>query len=254
MSGCVAPPKGNPSASGTQGSKTGSSTGGAQATTVPTTAPPVTGFINPATPFPTPTVERTASGYTVLPDYTVNATPFVAIYYDTIAFKQNRTAFSYNVTMPPLIIDMCLSPNLTARTIWYDSKYDDQNPVTKKVTAIGPSVWFEVTVRDPATGTVIAKDGFAKSYSVDTAKRVTLRNPGSYLIEFSGNDSGRDTGQRAKDRRTGGGSNSEPLLQPAPAAVTPLTSFSHPVKFFDLLMLVKVTSSGIYLPECFNTE
>lgn len=188
MSGCVAPPKGNPSASGTQGGKPGSSTGGAQATTVPTTAPPVTGFINPATPFPTPTVERTASGYTVLPDYTVNATPFVAIYYDTIAFKQNRTAFSYNVTMPPLIIDMCLSPNLTTRTIWYDSKYDNQEPVTKKVTAIGPSVWFEVTVRDPATGTVIAKDGFAKSYSVDTAKRVTLRNPGSYLIEFSGNE------------------------------------------------------------------
>jgi hypothetical protein len=90
--------------------------------------------------------------------------------------------------MPPLIIDMCISPNLTTRTIWYDPKYGDQDPVTKKVTAIGPSVWFEVTVRDPATGTIIARDGFAKSYSVDTAKRVTIRNPGPCLIEFAGNE------------------------------------------------------------------
>ncbi len=188
LSGCVAPPKGNPTPSGTQGGKPGSSPGGANPTTLPTTVPPVTGFITPATPFPTPTTERTESYYTVLPDYPANATPFVAIYYDTIAFKQNRTAFSYNLTMPPLVIDMCISPNLTTRTIWYDSKYDDKDPVTKKVTAIGPSVWFEVTVRDPATGTIIAKEGFAKSYSVDTAKRVTIRNPGSYLIEFSGNE------------------------------------------------------------------
>jgi hypothetical protein len=187
MSGCVAPPKGNPSTSN-PGGKTGGSTGGVKATTVPTTAPPVTGFITPATPFPTPTTERTASNYTVFPEYTVNTTPFVAIYYDNIPFKQNRTAFSYNLTMPPLVIDMCLSPNLTTRTIWYDPKYGDQDDVTKKVTAIGPSVWFEVTVRDPATGTVIARDGFAKSYSVDTAKRVTIRNPGSYLIEFAGNE------------------------------------------------------------------
>jgi hypothetical protein len=191
LSGCVAPPKGNPNPSGTssgsQGGKTGGSTG-ANPTTVPTTVPPVTGFITPATPFPTPTTERTASNYTVFPDYPANATPFAAIYYDTIAFKQNRTAFSYNLTMPPLIIDMCLSPNLTTRTIWFDSKYENQDPVTKKVTAIGPSVWFEVTVRDPATGTIIVKDGFAKSYSVDTAKRVTIRNPGSYLIEFAGNE------------------------------------------------------------------
>jgi hypothetical protein len=180
MSGCVAPPKGNPSASGSSGGTSGGSTGGATTTTVPTTAPPVTGFITPATPFPTPTVERTASNYTVFPAYPVNT--------NTIAFKQNRTAFAYNLTLPPLVIDMCLSPNLTTRTIWYDPKYDDQDEVTKTVTAIGPSVWFEVTVRDPATGRVIAKDGFAKSYSVDTAKRVTIRNPGSYLIEFAGNE------------------------------------------------------------------
>jgi hypothetical protein len=184
LSGCVAPPKGNPSA--TQGTSGGST--GTTATTVPTTAAPVTGFVTPATPFPVPTTGKQTSNFTVLPEYTVNSTPFVAIYYDTIPFKQNRTAFSYNLSMPPLIIDMCLSPNLTTRTIWYEPKYEDQDDVTKKVTSIGPSVWFEVTVRDPATGTVIMKDGFARTYSVDTAKRLTLRNPGPYLIEFAGNE------------------------------------------------------------------
>jgi hypothetical protein len=199
LSGCIAPPKGNPegttgTGSGTTGGTSsgtgGTNSGGTAAATAPTDTPgPVeTGYVTPVTPFPVATTPRPTSAYTVLPDDTPNATEYVAIYYNTIAFKQNSTAFSYDLTMPPLVIEICIKPNMTTRTIWYESKYEDQDDVTKKVTSISPAAWFEVTVRDPVSGAVIAKDGFARSYSVDTAKKVTIRSPGSYHIEFSGND------------------------------------------------------------------
>jgi hypothetical protein len=200
LSGCIAPPKGNPEGtSGTSGSTSGSTSGGTSggtksggsaAATTPTVTPDTieAGYLTPVTPFPVETTPRPTSGYTVLPDITPNMTEFVAIFYNTIAFRQNKTAYSYDLKNPPLVIEMCIKPNMTTRTIWYESKYKDQDDVTKKVTTISPGAWFEVTVRDPVTGNILAREGFARSYSVDTAKKLTLRSPGSYLIEFSGND------------------------------------------------------------------
>jgi hypothetical protein len=192
LSGCIAPPKGNPEkTSGTSSSTTGGTKSGGTTATTTTTGTPVpveTGYVTPVTPFPVITTPKPTSGYTVLPDITPNATEYVAIYYNTIPFKQNGTAFSYDLTMPPLVIEACIKPNMTTRTIWYESKYEDQGDVTEKVTTISPAAWFEMTVRDPVTGTIIAQDGFARSFSVDTAKKLTVRSPGSYLIEFSGND------------------------------------------------------------------
>ncbi len=191
LSGCIAPPSGNPDkTSGTQatGTKTGGTKTASQTTPTGTPDPGEAGYVTPVTPFPVETTPRPTSGYTVLPDITPNMTEYVAIFYNTIVFRQNKTAYSYDLKNPPLVIEMCIKPNMTTRTIWYESKYKDQGDVTKKVTTISPAAWFEVTVRDPVTGTILAQEGFARTYSVDTAKKLTLRSPGSYLIEFSGND------------------------------------------------------------------
>jgi hypothetical protein len=185
FSGCIAPPKGNP-AKTTPAS--GSSKGGTAATPIQTTVPAVTGFVTSATPFPVATTRNPPTNYTVLPERTVNAIPFTAIYYNNIPFKQNTTAISYNLTMPPLVIEMCFKPNMTTRTIWYESRTGDDKGVTEKVTTISPAAWFDVKVRDPVTGNVVAEDGYARTYSVDTAKKLTIRSAGSYLVEFSGND------------------------------------------------------------------
>jgi hypothetical protein len=125
---------------------------------------------------------------TRLPDENVTPTEYIGVYYGNIPFKNNKTAFTYDLVRPPLVIEMCFSPNMTSRTIWYESKYGDHDEKTQTVTSISPYAWFEVMVRDPVTGQVIAQEGFSRGYSVDTGKDLTIRSPGKYLIEFSGNE------------------------------------------------------------------
>jgi hypothetical protein len=203
LSGCIKPPdESSPSGGGDSGSwfgggsktkaPTASGTKGTgKATEAPTPTPNLTdrniSVLVPATPFPIDTTPPPTSSFTRLPtNYTVNETPYVAIFYDTIAFKQNRIAYSYQLERPPLIIEMCIKPNMTTRTIWYAT--DNGDGKTQKVTTVSPTAWFEVSVRDQATGTILAQEGYAKTYSVDTGKRLILRSAGTYLIEFSGNE------------------------------------------------------------------
>jgi hypothetical protein len=117
-------------------------------------------------------------------------TEYTAIYYNILPFKNNKTAVSYDLTMPSMIIQMCFRPNITTQTIWHEDRTGTKNEkgVTEKVSYIGPSVWFEVQVRDPVTGDILAEDGYSRSYSTDPAKSLTIRTQGTYLIEFSGND------------------------------------------------------------------
>jgi hypothetical protein len=202
FSGCIKPPENVGSSGGGDsgswfggGGKTtpgsGSGTKETSGTTATPTATPVveeTSVLVQVTPFPVEATPAATSSYTRLPNYTLNETPYVAIYYDTIAFKQNRIAYTYELKRPPLIIEMCIKPNMITRIIWYESSVGDREGKTQKVTTISPAAWFEVTVRDQATGTIVAQEGFAKDYSIDTGKKLTIRSDGTYLIEFSGNE------------------------------------------------------------------
>lgn len=205
IAGCVKPPENSSSGSsdgsswfspgtkGTPGTKSGGSDGtggssGGSATTTP--SPTASGFITPATPFPVETPPPTTSSYTRLPDVTPEVPEYVSIFYNTLTFRQNKTAYSYKLERPPMVIEMCIRPNMTTRTIWYsyENKEGSVKGKTQTVTSISPAAWFEVTVRDQASGTIVAQEGFARSYGVETAKKVTLRSAGTYLIEFGGND------------------------------------------------------------------
>ena len=73
------------------------------------------------TPFPVETPPPTTSSYTRLPDVTPEAVEYVAVFYETLAFKQNKTAYSYQLDRPPMVIEMCIKPNMTTRTIWYET-------------------------------------------------------------------------------------------------------------------------------------
>ena len=184
LSGCVEVPKGSPDAPGQAGTGAPGEKG---AGTSPTQVP-VTGFLTPATPFPIETTPVQTMAWTRLPNQTPEPVEYVALFYSTIAFRNNRTAFSYGLAKPPLVIDMCFSPNMTTRTIWYESNLGTRERRTETITTISPYAWFEVTVRDSTTGNIVAKEGYARHYSVDSAKSLVIRSPGNYLIEFSGNE------------------------------------------------------------------
>ena len=202
LSGCISPKDENTDTttgsgmvdtSGTIKGGTGTTTnqesnGGSGPTPTASPTPGEAGYLTPVTPFPVGTTPTSGMSGTRLEDKPANATEYMAIYYGNIQFKNNKTAYTYELYRPPLVIEMCFSPNMTSRTIWFESKYGDHDEKTETVTSISPNAWFEVTVRDPVTGQVIAKEGYAKAYSVDTGKSLTIRSPGEYLIEFSGNE------------------------------------------------------------------
>ena len=222
FAGCIKPPEESPSGSsgdsswfsggnkGTSGSGGGNDgtagsngTGGSSGAS-PTPSPTETSAMIPVTPYPVETPPPTTSSFTRLPDVTSEAAEYVAVFYETLAFKQNKTAYSYQLERPPMVIEMCIKPNMTTRTIWYET--DTGKGKTQTVTSISPAAWFEVTVRDQATGTIVAEEGFARSYSVETAKQLTLRYAGTYLIEFGGNDLSAEIQIRVPktDTQTGG--------------------------------------------------
>lgn len=187
LSGCVSPPTG--STDTTRQGGTGDNTGGGTGPgATPTQAPVVEGFLTPASPFRTVATPVETMPWTRLPNETAEAVKYVTLYHVTTAFRNNATAFSYPLTQPPLIIEFCFSPNMTTRTIWYESNVGTREEHTKTITTMSPSAWFEVTVRDHATGNIVAKEGFARQFSVDTAKSIVIRRGGNYLIEFKGNE------------------------------------------------------------------
>lgn len=182
--GCITPPKESKGKT-TQGS---GGTGTQEATTAPTQNVIDTRVVTQATPFPTPLPPGTPVSYSKMPEPTYEQTVYKAVYRNVIPFSNNATAYSVTVENPPLIIEICISPKMVTRNIWYESRFTTRDDVYVTQTVISPSAYLEVKVRDRASGNIIAQDGFARTYSVDRYRVLTIRSAGDYLVEFSGND------------------------------------------------------------------
>ncbi|MDH7510152.1 MAG: hypothetical protein QHH04_03810 [Methanolinea sp.] len=183
-SGCITPPR-ESKGSIPQGSEV---TGTQKATTEPTQNVIDTRVVTQATPFPTPSPVETPESYSKLPEPTFEPTVYKAVYRNVIPFSNNATAYSVIVDNPPLIIEICISPKMVTRNIWYESRFTTRDDVYVTQTVISPNAYLEVKVRDRASGNIIAQDGFARTYSIDTYRVLTIRSAGDYLVEISGND------------------------------------------------------------------
>ena len=107
----------------------------------------------------------------------------------TLIFVYNRTAYNYNLVNPPLLIEITLTvPNITRTRVERDPTSSDPNADrTVTLTYPDPLAFFEVTITDVATKHVIARNGYGGQYDVSYSKKVWVRYPGTYIIEFSGN-------------------------------------------------------------------
>jgi hypothetical protein len=104
----------------------------------------------------------------------------------TMAFSYNRTAYTYTVENPPLLIDYNLTvPNITKTRVETDPVSGGDRTVT--VTYPDPVAFFEVTVKDLGTNRIIVRNGYGGVYDVAYSKEVWVRYPGDYYIEFFGN-------------------------------------------------------------------
>lgn len=183
--GCITPPKETGPTSGNNGGQQGT----VAATPTPTQQIIDTRYLTQATPYPTGSGPTPRTTYGNLPNATdEQPTVYKVIYLDTLNFTYSVSAYSTTITDPPLIIEICLSPKMVTRNIWYESRYTTREDVYTTQTYISPASYFEIRVRDKATGDIVEKDGFGKTYSVETKKVMNIRSAGEYLIEFSGND------------------------------------------------------------------
>jgi hypothetical protein len=103
-----------------------------------------------------------------------------------LIFIFNESAYSYTLKNPPLLIDYTLTvPNITKTRVVTDPVSGGDRTVT--ITYPDPAAYFEARVRDVETNRVIVRDGYGGQYDVKYSKKLWVRYPGTYVIEFSGN-------------------------------------------------------------------
>lgn len=187
--GCVAPPA-------EQQDKPGSNlTAGQLSSTVTlvSTTPPI--YVTVETPYVTIAPSSgsnttNSNGYHTFPSQTQIPEDYVVVYsIRNQPFAYNKSAISFDLKNPPLIIDINLSVTKTTRTVEGDSRALSNQWTSYNVEDFDPKAYFEVTVREKATGKIVLQDGFgqSKQYGSENSRQLKIRTRGNYLVEFDGN-------------------------------------------------------------------
>jgi hypothetical protein len=146
----------------------------AEPTTVPETAPPT-----PEATTPPPVTTRAGTyavaatpirdpNYYKLPYYSTVYNPKgnlpPTIFHQSYRFNYQYEAVVANVVRAPLIIDFAVSPG-------------SSSPIRS---------FFLITVRDNTTERLLAQDGYFRTYSSNSPKRLYFSSPGTYHINMYG--------------------------------------------------------------------
>ena len=186
--GCVTPPK------GTTTSTTSGSYYATETTFSETPTPPA--YVSEVTPFTTSNPgAQTTTGYNPY----ATPTPIAAnlsciIYNNTQFFSYNITAVSFDLKNPPMYISYSVVPfNITVNKVVRSPQGGD-SWITLQYSDYAPYSWFEVTVRDNATGEVYLDNGFGPYKTPNPLSIYTnatlgpILNSGNLHIEMTGNN------------------------------------------------------------------
>jgi len=104
-------------------------------------------------------------------------------------FAFNKTAVSFDLKNPPMLIDFQLTNTNITRNISGDSRVLTNEWTFDNTVYYDPNAYFEVTVRQKATGNIVLQDGFgqSKQYGTENPRHLKVYSAGNYLIEFGGN-------------------------------------------------------------------
>ena len=180
-SGCISPPKEAPLNATITKTKT---TAGVPTTIVTTVPTPV--YVTIETPYATPTVAY----WTITPAVSPIKEDYVVIYsIKNQPFTYSKSAVSFDLKNPPMLIDFSLSVNNVTRNIEGDSRVLTNEWTTFQTNNYDPNAYFEVIVREKSNGNIILQDGFgqSKQYGTENPRHLKIFGAGDYLIEFAGN-------------------------------------------------------------------
>jgi TM2 domain-containing membrane protein YozV len=151
-------------------------------TPVPETTPPA---MEPILPYSgTPVAETPApapSQYIVLPQG-----EFAELLNAQYQFQYSSTSVPVTVNHPPLLISFTVNPRMfTSQKVAY-TKLGEEQAVSSSY--VSPTSWFELTLTDKSTGTLVFQDGFGKTFGSTTKKEMPFYRPGDYNLTLRGND------------------------------------------------------------------
>lgn len=163
---------------------------------VPTKATPVptVQYVTEVTPIPTATSEPVSpSRVQSSTQSNQNTDNYALIYSKDLSFYENGTptAVAFNVVKPPLIINFTVTPDLTHRTKVITNRTSTKDYPDSILNLTRPSEFsrFTITIYDRNTGKEIDQDGYGGIYDQCAENTYTLREAGSYQIQFEGENS-----------------------------------------------------------------
>ena len=182
ISGCISPPIETPLKTTTNKPVTGQPS--LKITTMETPL-----YVTIATPYMTQEPTATVT-YQTLPIISPVKEDYVVIYSTrNQPFAFNKTAVSFDLKNPPMLIDFQLTNTNITRNISGDSRVLTNEWTFDNTVYYDPNAYFEVTVREKATGKIVLQDGFgqSKQYGTENPRHLKVYSAGNYLIEFGGN-------------------------------------------------------------------
>jgi hypothetical protein len=182
--GCIAPPKGTTPAPVSSNNLVRASVSGTNnSTPVPTTQ----SYVTEATPFETTVLPIPAQVH-ALPSVTQNPEDIVClISFTTHTYSYNKTAFTFNLTNPPMYINYTIiNPRILTGTKTIPM-HSSENVDTVPFSYFDPTSWFEITVRNKTTGAILLQEGFMNGHEEYTNRTIKVFNKGDLLVEMEGN-------------------------------------------------------------------
>lgn len=159
---------------------------------VPTKATPIptVNYVTEVTPVGTTSASATLRYVAPTATQEEIADTFVAIYSKDFTYTVNSTpsAVAVDVSRPPLIINFTVTPDMAHRLKVIDNRTGTKayNTTTYHISRPSEEAWFTVTIYDRNTGQKIDEDGFGGTFDLLTDNEYTLRQAGSYQIQFNG--------------------------------------------------------------------
>ncbi|MEN6611280.1 MAG: hypothetical protein ABFC24_10585 [Methanoregulaceae archaeon] len=163
---------------------------------VPTKATPVptVQYVTEVTPVQTATSQPVSLSHVQSSTQTNQDTDnFALIYSKDMSFYENGTptAVAFDVVQPPLIINFTVIPDITHRTKVITNRTSTKAYPDSVLNITRPSEFsrFTLTIYDRNTGKEIDQDGYGGIYDQCAENTYTLREAGSYQIQFDGENS-----------------------------------------------------------------
>jgi hypothetical protein len=137
-------------------------------------------------------VEITYETVTITPKPVATEVTYVEVINKEYLFRANTTALEYELEHAPMLLDVTLKPVMISRVTVERNPTctpTDFDTCLRSVTATypDPNAWFTLKAINTNTGQVVAQDGYGRDYDVSEAMHFTIKTPGMYRIEMTGN-------------------------------------------------------------------